>query len=362
MLEEAFAQLSPTLLSRYEALLRRETAESPELETLHAEYVPYALRDQFLPRPILAYMGYHATSAKVAFDDVDSIGDALFIPQLVRDFLAIHDDIVDEDLEKFGEPPLPVAYSYRSGKQAGEVGITKQGKDLALFYGDFLLGMIFRIVARIEPSAASVRMTKLLADTLYVNQRGQLKELLLEEEPLTKASLEDVLDVHKKKAAYYCYSLPFEVGVVAAGHDDALARSVGAVLLELGTASQIIDDVTGALPGVLDHDKDTLGEIVNLRRTVPLVLLAQQDRLAPDIRNLLWYEQPLDQAEALRVREALWASEVPRQSVALVEEYAGKVRLQLDGLAIEGPTREYLSDLVDRRLMGNVEKLREAAK
>ena len=91
MLEEAFAQLSPKLLSRYEALVRRETAESPELETLHAEYIPYALRDHFLPRPILAYMGFHATSTTVSFDDVDRIGDALFLPQLVRDFLAIHD-------------------------------------------------------------------------------------------------------------------------------------------------------------------------------------------------------------------------------------------------------------------------------
>src|ERR1700722_15504315 len=35
--------------------------------------------------------------------------------------------------------------------------------------------------------------------------------------PRGQATLEDVLNVHKKKAAY-CYSLPFEVGVVAAGH------------------------------------------------------------------------------------------------------------------------------------------------
>lgn len=362
MLEEAFAQLSPVLLSRYEALIRRETAESPELHSLHAEYLPYALRDQFLPRPILAYMGYHATSSSVPFNDLDIIGDELFLPQLVRDFLAIHDDVVDEDLEKFGEPPLPVAYSYRSGKRAGSTGITKQGKDFALFYGDFLLGIIFRIVARMDPPSAAVRMTKLLADTLYVNQRGQLKELLLEEQPLTVATIDNVLDVHKKKAAYYCYSLPFEVGVVTGGHDPALARSVGVVLLELGTASQIIDDVTGALPGVLDHDKDTLGEIINLRRTVPLVLLAQQERLAPDVRNLLSYESPLDQGQALRVREALWASDVPRQCVSLVEEYASKVSVQLGSLAVAGPAREYLSDLVDRRLMANVAKLREVAR
>lgn len=362
MLEAAFAQLSPVLLARYESLIRRETAESPELSELHDEYLAYALRDQHLPRPVVAYMGFHATSSAVTFEDLDGIGDELFLPQLVRDFLAIHDDVVDEDLEKFGGPPLPVAYSHRSGEHAGSGGLTKEGKDFALFYGDFLLGIIFRLVARIESPIAAVRMTKLLGDTLYINQRGQLKELLLEEKPLAAATLGEVLDVHKKKAAYYCYSLPFEVGTVIGGHDFEIARTVGAVLLELGTASQIIDDVTGALPGVLDHDKDTLGEIINLRRTVPLVLLARQERLSPDIRNLLSYESSLDRDQALRVREALWSSEVPRECVEVVEEYATRVSRQLDGLSVAEPTREYLADLVERRLMWNVAKLREWAK
>lgn len=111
MLTTAFHHLSPRLAARYRALLDRELAGSPELASLHRTYIEYALRDRNLPRPVLAYFGYHAVADAVDFTDVDHIGDGLLIPQLLRDVLAIHDDIVDEDLDKFGASPLPVVMS-----------------------------------------------------------------------------------------------------------------------------------------------------------------------------------------------------------------------------------------------------------
>ncbi len=97
MLAEAFTHLSPQLVERYRALLAHEVADSPELDHLHQLYTEYALRDLHLPRPVLAYFGYHALSDAVDFTDVDRIGDGLVLPQLLRDVLAIRDDVVDED-------------------------------------------------------------------------------------------------------------------------------------------------------------------------------------------------------------------------------------------------------------------------
>ena len=165
MLDEAFATLSPRLAERYMDLLSSELAGSPELGYLHRVYVDYALRDRLLPRPVLAYFGYHATSGTVHFSDVSTIGDGLLLAQLLRDVLAIHDDIVDEDLDKFGASPLPVALSTPDG--AGSV-LAKRGKDLALYYGDFLVGVMLRVATALPPDAAQ-RVTQLLGDTLYVN-------------------------------------------------------------------------------------------------------------------------------------------------------------------------------------------------
>lgn len=169
MLSEAFEYLSPVLIDKYETLLAREFERSPELASLHAGYSVYAVRDRFLPRPVLAYFGYHAFSDVVDFSDADQIGDGLLLPQLLRDFLAIHDDVVDEDAEKFGEAPLPVMYSPESGNGGG--GPTQVGKDLGLYYGDFVAAVMLRVAASLRPTSVAAEATSLLANTLYETRR-----------------------------------------------------------------------------------------------------------------------------------------------------------------------------------------------
>ncbi|MGH8900102.1 MAG: polyprenyl synthetase family protein [Egibacteraceae bacterium] len=356
MLTQAFDRLSPVLRSRYEQLLRRELAASPELADLHEDYLDYALRDHYLPRPVLTYFGYHARVDDVAFDDVERIGDGLLSPQLLRDFLAIHDDIVDEDLEKLGKPPLPVVLSTR---HSGGAQLAKAGKDLALYYGDFLMGVLLRVVAAVEPPTRSATLTRLVADTLYVSQRGQLAELMAEDKPLDQVTVDDLLTIYEHKAAYYCYSFPFEVGVRLAGHSPDIAEAVRPVLLRIGAMSQIIDDLTGAFPGIVDHDKDTLGELVHLRRTVLLVLLAQQD-LSDTVRALLAAQPPLLRADAEHLRAELWSSPVPVLALQLCEELLSDIRPRASRLPLGAAASEYLDDLIEHRLEGSVARLRSA--
>ncbi|MBV9011894.1 MAG: polyprenyl synthetase family protein [Pseudonocardiales bacterium] len=155
-------------------------------------------------------------------------------------------------------PPLPVALSNTVGQ------LTQHGKDLALYYGDFLVGVLFRVAADVPGEAGRV-LVRLITDTLYVNQRGQLAELLAEEKPLTDVTIGDLLLIGERKAAHYCYSFPFVLGATLVGHAIADIEPAVRLLLKIGTASQVVDDIPGTFPGVIDHDKDTLGEIANLR-------------------------------------------------------------------------------------------------
>jgi geranylgeranyl pyrophosphate synthase len=352
MLTEAFATLSPQLAARYQAVLTRALVGSPELAALHAHYLDYTRLDAKLPRPVLAYFGYHATTQDVSFSDLDTIGDGLLIAQLVRDFLAIHDDIVDEDLDKFGAAPLPVRLSGQEVRN-----LTQHGKDLVLYYGDFLIGVIFQLAANTATHAPAI--TRLIGDTLYVTQRGQLAELLAEERPLCDTSVEDVLLIGERKAAYYCYAFPFALGATLAGHPPDVIDPVVSVLLAIGTLSQVVDDLTGAFPGVIDNDKDTLGEIANLRRTLPLVLLAHNTAQA-EIIELLSGPAPLDDHDARRLREYLWKSEAPRLALTICQDNLAQIQHRLSTLPIGTTTANYLDDLVQHRLATNINYLRAA--
>lgn len=351
MLEQAFRELGPHLAGSYRQLLGRELEPSPELSSLHGDYLDYALLDRVMPRPILAYFGFHAASDAVTFDDADAIGDGLLLPQLLRDFLAIHDDIVDEDLDKFGASPLPVTFSGPDELAA----LTKQGKDLALFYGDLLIAILFK-VAQSQPAPAGPALVSLITQTLYTNQRGQLAELLAEQRPLSATTVEDVLLIGERKAAHYCYEFPFSVGAILAGHSDLLVAPVRDLLLRIGTASQVIDDITGAFPHVIDDDKDTLGEIIHLRRTIPLVLLAQA-RPPRHISHLLEAKPPLQPAQALVLRDYMYEHGVPAQASRICQRMVSGIHGRFDELPTGPALAAYLRDLVHHRLVAPLNRL-----
>jgi len=352
MLTEAFTTLSPQLAARYHAVLARALIGSPELTTLHEHYLDYARLDAHLPRPVLAYFGYHATAEEVTFGDLDTIGNGLLIAQLVRDFLAIHDDIVDEDLDKFGTAPLPVRLSGQVDQK-----LNQHGKNLALYYGDFLIGVIFQLAANTGTYAPSV--TRLIGDTIYVTQRGQLAELLTEKRKLRDTEVEDVLLVGERKAAHYCYGFPFALGATLAGHPPEMIDPVVSLLLVIGTLSQAVDDLVGAFPKVIKNDKDSLGEIANLRRTLPLVLLAH-NTIQTDVIELLSAPTPLDEDGARRIREHLWDSDVPRLALILCQSKLDRVQSRLNKLPVGTATATYLNDLVHYRLTTNINCLARA--
>ncbi len=348
MLTEAFTTLSPQLAARYQAVLAPALTSSPELIDLHEHYLDYTHLDAHLPRPVLAYFGYHAATDEVTFDDLDTIGDGLLIAQLVRDFLAIHDDIVDEDLDKFGAAPLPVRLSGQVDQK-----LTQHGKDLALYYGDFLIGVILQLAADTGTHAPAI--TRLIGDTLYVTQRGQLAELLTEKKQLRDTDIEDVLLIGERKAAYYCYGFPFALGATLAGHPPDVIDPVVRVLLAIGTLSQAVDDLTGAFPGMIDNDKDTLGEIANLRRTLPLVLLAH-NTTQTEVVELLAAPTPLGQDDSRRLREDLWNSDAPRLALTLCQEKLTQIEPRLDTLPLGIAAATYLNDLVHHRLTTNINR------
>ena len=113
-------------------------------EPLRKAYQRYAILDNNYPRPLLTLLGMNYDNDEAPC--LDSCVDATFllIPQLLRDVLAIHDDIIDEDTEKFHQDTLPFAYSKIFAPSVDHM--TKEGKDLALLFGDYLFPKIYEII------------------------------------------------------------------------------------------------------------------------------------------------------------------------------------------------------------------------
>lgn len=254
MLKLAFSELSPRIAALYSSFLDGVLISDDRLLQLDNFYREYTIRDANFPRPILTFFGYFYREKEVSFDTLGEIGSVLFISQLLRDFLAIHDDVVDEDIIKFSFPTLPVLFSSAQFDMSAykQTTLNKQGKDFALFYSDLLVAVIFKTLED-APGDRLKPLLKLVNETILLTQSGQIRELLLQKRNVESLEIDELVDMYTLKAAHYCYSFPFEAGLVLAGADAELISRSRQLLLRLGAASQIVDDVVGVFPELFDH-------------------------------------------------------------------------------------------------------------
>ncbi|WP_434582205.1 polyprenyl synthetase family protein [Carbonactinospora thermoautotrophica] len=318
MLKELFATLSPRLRDRYRNLLADWLGKHlPHGGQLTEVYLRYALGDEYLPRPLLMLIAYSADRARVGEPELAELGNLVFLPQVMRDLLAIHDDVIDEDIEKFGQPTIPAAFTRLAG------GNAKTGRDLAILWSDLLFSLLDDLIdqADLSPELGH-QLSRVVSRALRRTQRGQLRELQFQAFAPAAIGPEDLLAMYADKAAEYCYAAPFELGAVLAGLDPARRHAARAVLEDIGVASQVIDDIAGGCPDMLGHHKDTRGEILNLRRSLLLVRLA---RTLP--------------------------ANHPLTSVLAADRLARRAAERLDDLRLGPAAREYLHDLLQVRVL-----------
>ena len=332
MLTDLRTRLRPRLADGYQALTKEWTGEHlADLPAIAAAYQHYAAGDRNLNRPLLALVGYGAHHDRLEPDLYHDCGPLVFVPQLVRDFLAIHDDIVDGDLVKFDRPTLPASI----------------GPEAALFTADLLLGVIGDLIDQADTCARTkARLHRLVATVLRRIQQGQLAELALTDRDPATIPADALVRLYADKAAAYCYSFPFEFGVAATGHGCGDAAAVRRALEDIGTASQIVDDLAGNLPG---GPKATPGEVLRLRRTVLLTQLAVRLDPADPLGTVLRGHRATPE-QAAAIGEAFTTAGAASATAAIAVQLARAAEAQLSTLPLGKAALEYLYDLVRARI------------
>ncbi len=138
----------------------------------------------------------------------------------------IHDDIEDDDDERYGEKALHVEY----------------GMPVALNVGDFLLGEGYRLIGELDVSAEiKVEMLRVAACGHLTLSRGQGAELCWTRDPKPMSSLE-VLDIFRQKTAP-AFEVALQLGAYFGGSDSNTHDVLQAYSESLGIAYQIRDDL-----------------------------------------------------------------------------------------------------------------------
>ncbi|MFW6161764.1 MAG: polyprenyl synthetase family protein [Planctomycetota bacterium] len=177
-------------------------------------------------RPFLAVCAFEALREEPQAPLPDDLRGLAVAIECFHKASLVHDDIEDDDAERYGEKTLHEAY----------------GIPIALNVGDLLVGEGYRLIA--ESALPPERQAAMLraATTGHRNLcLGQGEELAWTREPRPLAP-EQVLDIYRQKTAP-AFEVALCLGAVRAGADDGLWSLLNEYSEALGIAYQIRDEL-----------------------------------------------------------------------------------------------------------------------
>ena len=250
--------------------------------------------------------------------DEDDLQHAAMAVELLHNFTLVHDDIMDDDLLRHGQPTVQ----------------KKWDNATAILAGDGLVVEAQRAITRVRNNAQ--RVCTVFNDGALAVCVGQAYDKEYEENQTI--TLNDYLHMTEKKTGAML-SLCMEIPALLANQDEVVCSQLRKFGFDIGKGFQIQDDVLEIFSDA-DAMGKSLGSDVIAEKQTALTLMAR--KMAPEQWSELWQrsgEQPID--EKLAAMRTFFADTgVYAETIAMAEEYFNNA---VDDLAvIPDPGREEL--------------------
>lgn len=250
-------------------------------------------------RPAFMYYGYIGAGG----EDRERLLDTAVAVELIHTFLLIHDDIIDRDTLRHGEPTLHERYRAWGKRHLHLADPAHFGDSIALIVGDMVFALANDIIftsgfPEKQIFAALSKMQKIVSYTVI----GQARDIYIEY--LGTASTEEILAMYEKKSARYTVEGPLHLGVLLAGAERILTETLTRYALPVGVAFQIQDDIIG-LYGSEERIGKPVGSDIREGKITVLVTLALERASTAErseIHRLLKRGETLTQDDIERFR------------------------------------------------------------
>ncbi len=196
--------------------------------------------------------------------------------EMYHNAFLIHDDIEDELINRRGKPCLH----------------TEHGIPLAVNAGDSLNLLAVETVLRNIERLGLARTLALIDEIIRMCRElleGQAIELGWIRKGIVPTRDADYINMVTKKTSWYTCRSPCRLGAIAAGHTRPLELDlIGDAFKEVGVAFQIQDDVLNLVGEEDLYGKETLGDLLEGKRTLMLIHLMRTVGKRERARLLRW--------------------------------------------------------------------------
>lgn len=275
-------------------------------------------------RPFLTVATYQALSGQPDATLPEDLRKVAVAVECFHKASLIHDDIEDNDAQRYGEKTLH----------------EEHGVAVALNVGDLLIGEGYRLLASCKATAAAkAEMLRVAAEGQRELCRGQGAELVWARKPGVLTPLE-VVNIFRQKTAP-AFEVALRLGAIYAGKHDECADVLGAYSRALGIAYQIRDDLS---------DLGASGETDDIAGLRPSLLLAiareRANGAKRDFLDQLWSRKiEPDSTEVEALYRELKADERCRHLLESYQEEAIRSLAELEHASLKGLLRRVVGKI-----------------
>lgn len=236
----------------------------------------------------------------------------------------VHDDIIDNA-------------KLRRGSETVQ---SKYGKDYAVYIGDYLFCVCFKILAS-NASLASIRMDSKSMSRICMGEVNQLNSRFSK-----KFSIKDYLSRTSGKTAEL-FSLSLYLGAAESGCDKKLARNLWNIGHNIGMAFQIIDDVLDYVGNDNSIKKSAANDLKQGIFTLPFIYAYRNDKKA--FEPYLELESISDE-EIKDIIELVKKNDGVNKAMELAQKYTDKAFKGIEKLP-ENEYKDILKDITTKLIL-----------
>jgi geranylgeranyl pyrophosphate synthase len=187
--------------------------------------------------------------------------------EMTHSALLIHDDIMDGDDRRRGQPSLHRQYQLLA-KNEKLAASPQLGLNLALSAGDAALFLAFELLNQARTSRGlNNELYELYVNQLIMTCEGQMQDVYLEAQPKMPPK-KTIYDLMAAKTAGYTMVLPLTMGALLANQPAEVRRRLGVIGLAMGIIFQIRDDELGVMGSTQKTGKPVGADIKQGKKTL----------------------------------------------------------------------------------------------
>jgi geranylgeranyl diphosphate synthase type II len=198
----------------------------------------------------------HAAIAPNAVRADAAVIEAAAAVELLHYAFVLHDDVIDGDVLRRGQPNLQGAVAAAANSSVGPARATHWGATSGILMGDLMLSGVYQLVAGLEVAAGTrSRLLEVLGETIDETVAGEHADVGLAH-GIIAPDLGTILAMCANKTATYTFGLPLAFAAILADAPAAVVRSLTRAGRHLGLAFQLQDDLLSVFGDPARHGKD----------------------------------------------------------------------------------------------------------